>query len=290
MAHPHLLFEHQALPFAWDDRHLRAPEQLHYRLGAPVLQATTRGGRRVLRAGSHVGMVRLAGETFQILPKLDYGSDVTGSATRNLLTLLEIAGNVPVRQDDLASLLQRRQDWFEILTHFFARELSHRRQQSAHHHYQVVEETTVALRGKWRVAQQLRFPARQHRFDVAYDEFTVDNSLNRVLRYVVELLWRQTTDGANRQQPGMLRHWMAEVTLLSTVAGQQARPELINRLNKAYEPLLNLARLFLQSRTLEMSAGRLESFAFVFDMNQLFESFIISRLQRHETEILHRHD
>lgn len=63
-------------------------------------------------------MVRLGGEVIQILPKIDYGADKTASATRNLLTLLETAGNVPRRQRDLAPFLQRGRDWFEILTHF----------------------------------------------------------------------------------------------------------------------------------------------------------------------------
>lgn len=281
-----LLFEHQSLPFAWNDTHLRALEHIHRRLGTVVLQATTKHGRRVLRAGSHVGMVRLGQDTFQILPKIDYGADETGSATRNLLTLLEIAGNIPVRQHDLAPFLQRGRDWFEILTYFFAQELLTLWQHGAYHHYQVVEETAVALKGKWRLAQQLRFPARQHLFEVAYDEFTVDNPLNRVLRYVVELLWQQTADSENRRLLSTLRHWLADVTLLPFVGSQQASPDLISRLNKPYEPLLNLARLFLQTGTLEMSSGQLESFAFVFDMNRLFEAFIINLMQRYRREIL----
>lgn len=282
----HVLFEHQAVPFAWNDDHLRALARLNKRLGTEVLQATVSRGKRVLKASSHVGMVRLGQDTFQILPKIDYGVDKAASATRNLLYLLEMAGNIPVRQDGLASFLQRGMDWFEILTYFFASELLRQWQHGAYHHYQVVEETAVALKGKWRVAQQLRFPARQHRFDVAYDEFTADNQLNHVLRYVTELLWQQTADSKNRRLLGTLRHWLADVTLLPYVGPQMAGPELITRLNRRYEPLLNLARLFLQTSTLELSAGRLDSFTFVFDMNQLFEAFIINLIQRQRQMIL----
>lgn len=45
-----------------------------------------------------------------------------------------------------------------------------------------------ASKGKEQLAQQLRYPARQHCFDLAYDEFTADNLLNPVFRYLVPLL------------------------------------------------------------------------------------------------------
>ncbi len=286
MIKTHILFEHQAVPFAWNDRHLQALSRLNRLLGSEVLQATVARGQRVLKAGSYVGLVRLGGDTFQVLPKIDYGANEAASATRNLLYLLEMAGNLPIKQHDVASFLQRGRDWFEILTHLFARELLRQWQHGPYHHYEVVEETAVALKGKWRIAQQLRQPVRQHRFDVAYDEFTPDNTLNRVLRYVVELLWLHTADSDNRRLLGNLRQWLGDITLLPVVSPQMASPTLITRLNRQYEPLLNLARLFLQTGTLELSTGRTSSFAFVFDMNSLFEAFIVGLIEKQRQHIL----
>lgn len=282
----HTLFEHQFIPFAWDDNHLRSLARLNGTLGIEVLRATTWRGQRIIRSSSYVGTVRLGRDTFQILPKIDYGSDTEGSATRNLLYLLELAGNIPVRQHATAPFLAHGRDWFELLTHLFARDLLTQWQHGAYHHYLEVEETAVSLKGKWRIAQQLRYPARQHRFDVTYDEFSADNQLNRVLRYVVELLYRQTADGENRRMLGTLRHYLGDVTLLPYVSAEMASPTLITRLNRRYEPVLNLARLFLQSGTLEMSAGKLTSFAFVFDMDLLFEAFIIRLIERQRHQIL----
>jgi 5-methylcytosine-specific restriction enzyme subunit McrC len=219
----HTILEHERLPFAWDDADLRALTHVNRLVGAEVMQATSHRGQRVFKAGSHVGMVRLGGHTFQILPKIDYGPDSVTSATRNLLYMLELAGNFPIRQHEMAPFLQRGRDWFEILTHLFARELFRQWRRGAHHHYQLVEETAVRLKGKWQISRQVRYPARQHLFDVAYDEFTADNLLNRVLRYVVELLWQQTSDGDNRRLLGTLRHWLADITLPTQVSPQMAR-------------------------------------------------------------------
>jgi 5-methylcytosine-specific restriction enzyme subunit McrC len=44
--------------------------------------------------------------------------------------------------------------------------------------------------------------------------------------------------------------------------------------------------MFLDGGALQMAAGDLSTFAFVFDMNQLFENFIASFIRKHSAEIL----
>jgi 5-methylcytosine-specific restriction enzyme subunit McrC len=83
-----------------------------------------------------------------------------------------------------------------------------------------------------------------------------------------------------------LRQWMDEVTLVTNLTARDANPSQLTRLNERYRPLLNLARVFLEGGALQMAAGDLSTFAFVFDMNQLFEKFIAGFVHRHATEIL----
>lgn len=64
MPEPRVLFEHEHYPFDWSDRHLRLLERARLAHGADVLTATTRGGRRVLKANHYVGTVRLGADTF----------------------------------------------------------------------------------------------------------------------------------------------------------------------------------------------------------------------------------
>ena len=159
-------------------------------------------------------------------------------------------------------------------------------QRGAYRTYHTVEDDLPVLKGKWRISEQLKNPARQHIFAVSYDEFTADNQINRVFRFTVERLWQLTRDSGNRQLLGELRHWMNEVSLLPNVTVADANPAQLTRLNERFRPLLNLARLFLDGGTLQMTAGDLSSFAFVFDMNRLFEAFIASIIHRHRSEIL----
>lgn len=260
-------------------------------LGVEVLRATVRNGKKVIQATEQVGVVRLGSRTIQILPKIYQSDEKTEEtersreATHNLLYLLAYAGKIPVREHTLAPLLKRGNDWFEILTRLFASHLLEEWQRGAYRNYQIVEDDLSVLKGKWRITDQIRRPLRKHIFSVGYDEFTADNQLNRIFRFVVERLWHLTRDGGNRRMLGELRSWMEEVKLLSYVIVAEAAPSMLSRLNQRYAPLLNLARLFLEGGSLQLAADTFTTFSFVFDMNQLFEAFIVNFIRRHRAEI-----
>ena len=286
------LYEHESLPFDWTDQHLRLIDRLRSNVGAEVLRASALRGRRVIQATQYVGVVRLGETTFQILPKIYRGGVHVGAeaqareATANLLHLLAYTGTVTLRESDVADLLRNESDWFEILTALFATHLTQEWRRSAPRRYQAVEAEVTALKGRWRTSDQARRPDRKHIFSVTYDEFTVDNMLNRVFRFVVERLWKLTRSTRNQRLLGDLRQWMDEVTLLPSVTVTDAAPHHIDRMTTRYAPLLNLARLFLDHGVLQLAAGLQHSFAFVFDMNQLFERLVAIFLTRHRTQLL----
>ena len=283
------LFEHETKPFAWDDHSRAALARLNRAKGDDILlPAFTRDGRPAVQATQYVGVVRLGRETVQILPKIYRHTDAAKTeATRNLLYLLAVAHDLPIREHALAPLLRRRSDWFEILTRLFAARLTDAWQRGVIRGYVSCEENaSPTLRGRWRLADQLRRPECRHLFAVTFDEFTPDNSPNRVLRFVVERLWTLTRDGDNRRALSTLRAWMDEVTLPPSVSLADAQPSGLARLHPSYVPLLALARLFLDGGSLQLSGGGHETFAFVFDMNRLFESFVFRFLQRHRAAVL----
>lgn len=286
------LFEHEAVPFAWADHHLARFERLRAAVGADVLRPTVLRGHHFLQATQFVGVVRLGNDTIQILPKI-YRFDTIDdqrarerAATRNLLYMLSYAGQIDIKEREVTTLLQHDSNWFEILTRLFATHLAEEWQRGPTRGYQVIEDDVTALKGMWRIHQQIRRPERHHLFTVTYDEFTVDNQLNRVLRFVVECLWRQTRDSGNRRVLSELRHWMEDVALLPVVHVTDAPAALVTRLNQRYRPLLNLARLFLGAGAIQFGIGDADHYALLFDMNLLFEAFIAGFIGRHRDRVL----
>ena len=284
------LFEHQSLDYPWTDTDLAAIEQLNGSFGAEILRASvSHRGRKVLRAGHHVGVVYLRNQVIQILPKIHRSHGPTApitEASRNLLYLLSYAEDLPIREFSTAQLAERSSNWFELLTYLFASHLTAEWQRGPFKHYQQIDDNLPLLKGQWRIGEQLRRPDRHHHFAVRYDEFTVDNQLNQIFRFVVERLCKLTRSPDNQRRLDHLRHWMTEVSLLPTITAAAAEQTLINRLNRRYAPLLNLARLFLVHSAVQWQHSQLESYAFVFDMNRLFEAFVTGFIQRHRYAIL----
>jgi 5-methylcytosine-specific restriction enzyme subunit McrC len=149
------------------------------------------------------------------------------------------------------------------------------------------EEALRVIKGRWQLERQLtQHPHVKHIFDVAYDEFSPDTPLNRVFRFVVERLLLRTRDRQNQRLLRDLHQWLSKVEGISRVS--QAHLEAIHftRLNERFRPAFNLARLFIENRAFQLSAGLQRTFAFVFDMNRLFEEFVYRFIECHRRRVL----
>src|SRR5690242_17722866 len=102
------IFEHTAESFEWNERHCALLERMREDFGSEVLRAIVQGRTKKLQAAQYVGVVRLGNRTIQILPKIYQSSEATDEnerakeATRNLLHMLEAAGQLPVREHAVA--------------------------------------------------------------------------------------------------------------------------------------------------------------------------------------------
>jgi 5-methylcytosine-specific restriction enzyme subunit McrC len=286
------LFEHDYSPFLWTDKDLSDLDRVNKLLGAELLSFTIKGKDRYIKSNEYVGIIRFGNYSIQVLPKMYKNApgisqkEIERQATGNLLHMLSIAGQLPFKDNDLTNLLEKKLDWFEIITRLFVKNMIKEWQRGVYRTYQTREEELSILRGKWKVYELIKKPERKHRFSVQYDEFETDNLMNRIFRFVVERLWNLTRDPANRNQLATLRSLMQEVVLLPSVAAHECNRITISRLNQQYEPLLHIAQLFLSNQSFQLTNGSERSFAFVFDMNALYENYIINLIRRFRSDIL----
>jgi 5-methylcytosine-specific restriction enzyme subunit McrC len=256
-------------------------------------------GRKSIKASKYVGLIRLGDITLQILPKIadqgnfdkpDYTPEyqqAVRSAMHNLLVMLSVACDVPLRAQDSAQLHNEPGDWLEILTRLFALELHRQLKLGLSQSYVTVEDRLPVIRGSWLIGRQLsRFPTDRLHFDVSYDEFSVDTPLNRLFSSTADALWRLTQDSYNRRLLLDLREWLRECKPNPPTLQSNISKIHFTRLNERFRPAANIARLFWEQRLVQLSAGGTPAFAFVFDMNRLFQDFIAILLKRHQREIL----
>ena len=146
--------------------------------------------------------------------------------------------------------------------------------------YRMEETALTTIRGRLRFDDQLRkrfgvFPPAE----VRYEEFTEDIEVNRLIKAATAGLGKLRIRSA-----GVRRSLRAFDSLLSTVSlvqyDRQRLPEILfNRLNEHYRPAIDLAKLILRSMAFELAHGQTCAAAFLIDMNQVFEDFVVVALR-----------
>lgn len=294
-------FEHQKRSFSelgWSEAHpaLEQINQLNQTSGVELIQI----GYKYLKANQYVGVIRLENMSIQILPKMDYSPEgdseaalnshphqtAIQSATQNLLYFLSYTENTKLYEQDIAGLLTQEADWFEIMIYLFASRLHRSIKRGVERSYVAAEETLPVIKGRWQIDQQLKKrPYQKHLFGVKYDEFSENTELNQIFLFVTEQLLFLTQNADNRRLLRDIKQWFIDVTLQPEIPLNQLDNIHFNRLNKHFKPVFNLARLFIENQTIQLRRGKKRTFAFVFDMNRLFEEFIYQFLSQHRKKI-----
>lgn len=250
----------------------------HYR--SQVIRCTkNRHGDVVIHASSFVGVIDVNDKlTIEITPKMYESNDSLN--LQNLFYMLSYSGQFSMPSKTLSSLEKYNGTFFEMLIGLFADELLSKVQNSAHHEYIYKEDNKAYLRGKLMMSEHLRSNGvLANRFYTRADEFTVNNLLNQTLKFVSTRLYAMTNEPSNKKY---LRKCLALFDDVDTVyvTNDQAKRIQLTRLDKRFENLLMLSRLFLANQTLIAKSGRHESWTILIDMNVLFEEFIASALRR----------
>ena len=231
------------------------------------------------RTTQWVGVIQVPGLQVEVLPKIDEadlnGKDEKKTQTRsNLLYMLSVAGQVPVRERDVARLTSRKASLSEALAAIFADRLRRELLRGLERSYIRREDNLRWFKGKLLIAQQvLRNAAHRERFFCRFDEFSEDTLMNRIFRAACRVLLNSTHTPSTQDR---LRHCLL---LLDGVEDVFVHDELfdqitITRQNERFADVLHFCRLILQGRSPTVRSGRERSFSLLFDMNRVFEDFV----------------
>ena len=141
------------------------------------------------------------------------------------------------------------------------------------HHYETHEENLNALRGKIVFTQHIKNNATNHaRIYCCFDEFTANNLLNQILKYVAYALSKITQVS---QTYNKLKKILAiyEDVSLRNIRHAESKKVILNRNQTAFNEPLKLAQMFLEHSAISFHEHNFTNLAILFDMNLLFEEF-----------------
>ena len=234
------------------------------------------------RAKQWVGVIQLPGLQLEILPKTDaHGSDTIWEARRNLLYMLALAGDVPVRSREVARLAVRRAPLSETLAAIFASRLLAELLCGPERGYLNREENLRAFKGKLLVAPQvLHNVAHRERFVCGYDELSDDTPMNRVFKAACRLLLGACRTPTTQDA---LRYCLLALDGVEDVLPERAPVDevTLHRQNERFRDVFEFCRLVLAGASPTTASGGAATFSLLFDMNHVFERFVAAFLQKH---------
>lgn len=225
-----------------------------------------------VRATQYCGALQIGDETLTILPKIDANNDTAN--LRYLTYMLSYVYDLKV-DETTASCNVEKSPLLELLISIFTRELIDEVEKGMYREYISVQDNLRVMRGRFLAGMDARTNFVRDRIYCEYDEFSADNPLNALFAYTVNVCRRISTSDTNRQKLGILHLMFDEVTA-------HYNPHTVihwHRLNERFRHLYQLALLILRNLTIRFDKTGSNEWAFMFDMNRLFEKFIAKLLE-----------
>lgn len=237
-----------------------------------------------IKATQFVGFVRVLNHTIQVVPKV-FGDDKPCNL-HFLLSLLRYTKKIQVKEHELGNLGKIKEHFFEILVYLFAKTLRDLLRKDFKKTYVIYEDNGCFLKGKLLIGQHVRYNAVDNtRYFCRFSDYTENNLMNQLFKYVASKMIRISDSISNKKLLEDILVYLCDVDLVRIRCADLDRLHF-TRLNRVYEPMVNLCRLFLENMSTQFASSKLETFVFMFDMNRLFEEFVFEFIKRNRRRLL----
>ncbi len=183
--------------------------------------------------------------------------------------MLIYSHDIDIKNEDIATSLNHdSNNVLEAFIQIFAKQLFQELRKGIYKKYITHQDNLPVLKGKYKINENLKYNLIKNKIYCEFDEFSEDNALNQFFLYSVKTLSRYAKDKKQLN--------MCELALCDVEYRQLDMRNIeiyFDRLNKRFEGAYDLAMLLLQKSIPMFDDGK-KSFAFLFDMNALFEKFI----------------
>ena len=238
-------------------------------------------GHKRIVFGSYVGVLQVGGLTIEVLPKAEKGS---GGDKRKwqqaLLQMLRMAGMIEVKSVPEADLQLRRSPLIDLYLDAFITEVEALAHAGLAKKYRLCEGNLNKLRGRIIFREQIsRNLLHRERMYTAHQTYDSDNVFNRILKRGLEIVSRLALQPSLTARAAAVALNFENVASVRITAADFERLTL-DRNTQRYRKALQLARLIILNYAPDLRGGAENIVAIMFDMNQLFERFVLVQMHR----------
>lgn len=248
-----------------------------------LLTLRTVGRVKVLQVKNYVGVLALpGGALIEVLPKTGRGEENHARAREQLMMMLRALKTFRHIATTPASVKTSRMPLMDIFIQQFITSVQAILRQGLKRDYLRREDNLSWMKGKLRVSAQLsKNSVRPDRFQVEYDEYSVERPENRLLKTAIEKVRRLTRNPSLIRQLHPLQAHFEPVAAVADVAVAFSQVRLDRHMHH-YVQALDWAKLILQGESPHCMQGQANAISLLFPMEAVFESFVAAWMRHHQ--------
>ena len=272
------VFEHQRLYVGdngFKQTHLDALLKLNEYHSGNYFEPIAKG----IKFNQYVGVIQVDGLTIEIHPKADKDDD-DNKWKGVLIKMLKACGRLKAESSGSAHVKRQNLNLLEVYFELYLQEVEVLVRKGVIKKYRKQTHNTKALKGKLEFAGHIRYNAiHKERFYTTHQVYDSNHLLHQVLYSALRIVDQFTigtrlNDLSNRV---LLNFPKADS---KTITAQQLNSITLNRKSSIYTDALALARLIILNYSPDISSGKEKMLSLLFDMNVLWEEYILKQLQK----------
>jgi 5-methylcytosine-specific restriction enzyme subunit McrC len=242
--------------------------------------------RNGVKFSNYVGVIQVGKLTLEILPKVD--KENSGGSREVLITnwhgallsMLKYCGFLKVSSVSEASLKRNSNSLLDLYFSQFLDEVEELVHRGLVKKYRSHSANTLALKGRILFNKHINLNiVRKERFYTQHSTYDHDHLINQILLVALNVLEKLTTNQGIGDRINRLKLSFPQIQT-PTITAAHFMNLRIDRKTKPYINALKIAEMIILNYSTAITGGRTQLLAILFDMNMLWESYILFVLRR----------
>lgn len=228
----------------------------------------------------YVGVIQVDGLTIEILPKIDNDKKSEAVWQNALINMLRVTRKLKVQKVNEANVNKQQIHLLDIYFEWFLDEVQLLLRQGLIKQYYKETNNVKALKGKLEFAGHIsKNLVHKERFYTTHQVYDKDHLIHQVLYKALDIIEKCTKGNYLYSKCKTVQLDFPEVKSINVNEATFTKlPK--NKKTAPYETALAIARLIILNYAPNVSSGNERMLALLFDMNSLWEEYVLERLKQ----------
>jgi 5-methylcytosine-specific restriction enzyme subunit McrC len=277
------VFEHETLRFDKGEKRISKDQfialQKYYGEGVPFFSLCYNG----VRFNEYVGAIQVGNTLIEVLPKADQQETDEKKWRDVLIGILNAVHRFKISSTSSSSLKIKPNTILDLYFELFVNEVAYLLHNGLSKQYRKKEGNISVLKGSLHFGVHIQKNLiHQERFFVRHTTYDYEHKLHFILYKTLRLLKQVNTNPGLQSRIASLLLFFPEMPDIKI--SQDTFENLnFNRKTLTYKRAVEIARLLLLQYHPDIIKGKNDVLALMFDMNLLWEQFVLLSIQKHNT-------